>query len=147
MRRVAAIGIFGLAALAGLAGVGWLGLHPMMPGAGATYQDAPDQVAAGGTAQLSLRLAVWGAGGPASARYRDVMLQTHSGDEAQWRAWPPQRVVTDHALGQSFHFELPVPNSPDGWIDYRFTFVFDGRPNTVDGLKRIRIVAATAGSS
>lgn len=119
----------------------------MMPGAGAAYLDAPDQVIAGGQAQLTLRLAVWGAGGPASARYRDVLLQTRGDDEAQWRAWPPQRVVFDPATGLSFHFETPVPNSPGGWIDYRYTFVFDGRPNTVDGLKRVRIAAATVGPS
>lgn len=146
MRRIL-LALAGLVSLAALGLLGYCSLRPL-PGAGAAYQEAPDQAVAGRMAPLSLRLAVWGAGAAASERYRDVRLQWRLGGEAddvpgtgEWRELAASRVVSEAGpqLGVSHHFALPVPDAPGRQILYRFSFVFDGQPNQVEGLKTIRI--------
>lgn len=142
MRRTIWLGL-GVVVLAGLGLGGFWAQRALLPGAGAANQEAPGQVVAGGTAKLSLRLTVWGAGGPAPGRYHDVHLQVRSGDGAEWQDWTPRQVDTGPDAGLTYRFEVSVPKTPDKWLVYRYRFSFDGQPNSLDGLKLIAIVAST----
>lgn len=143
MRRLLLV-LAGLVSLVALGLLGYCSLRPL-PGAGAAYQEAPDQAVAGRTALLSLRLAVWGKGAPASERYRDVRLHWRLGADlpgaGEWHELLPSRVVNEGGSqpGVRYHFTLPVPDAPGQMIGYRFSFVFDGQPNQVEGLKTMRI--------
>lgn len=145
MRRIL-LALAGLAALLALAFFGYSSLRPL-PGAGAAYQDAPELAVAGSTARLSLRLATWGAGAAAAARYSDVRLQWRLGAEVEntgeWRELVASQVVDEGGPqpGVSHHFTLAVPDAPGQLIHYRFRFVFDGQRQQIEGIKTIRIEA------
>lgn len=109
------------------------------PSAGAVYQDAPDRVIAGTKARISLRLAVWGPGGPASARYRNIQLLIKSSGDEQWTALRPVRIV-DASDGITCLFEFGAPKKSTSALSYRFTFVFDGQQKEVLGKKTIAVV-------
>lgn len=134
----------GLAVLAGALLGGLWAQRPRLPGAGAAYQEAPEQALAGGTAKLSLRLAVWGAGGAAAGRYHDVHLHVRDGDGPGWQDWPARQVDSGPDAGLTYRFDVPVPNTPGKVLVYRYSFTFDGRSNSLDGLKPITIVTTAA---
>lgn len=116
----------------------WFAAASFQPGAGAAYQTAPDSVAAGGEAEISLRLAVWGEGGPAAMRYRDVRLSIGAPDAPDWQTLAPSQTL-QAADGITYRFVVKAPGAPGAVLAYRFTFVFDGSPSTVEGLKRLAV--------
>lgn len=128
--------IAALAALLAAFGLAWFSGAFYRPGAGAAYQSAPDAVAAGAQAEIGLRLAVWGAGGPAAPRYEDVRLSIGALDAPGWQTLTASKVV-NAAEGVSYVFTFKAPDHPGAVLGYRFSFVFDGRPSTVEGLKRL----------
>lgn len=140
--RRAVLASLGVGAAIAATALAYLALRVPRPGAGAAYQEAPDQAVAGATAELTLRLATWGAGGPAQGRYADVRLQSRESAAQEWSETSPRRVSVGPDSGQTYHFELTIPNTPATTISYRFTFVFDGQTHTVVGIKQIQITPA-----
>lgn len=112
------------------------------PGAGAAYQQAPDRVRAGAIVAITLRLAVWGAGGAAAGRYRDVRLLARQERVAPWVQLRPLRTSAG-ADGVTYRFEFVAAPGARA-IDYRFTFIFDGQPKELAGMKTIEVEAPAA---
>lgn len=108
-----------------------------VPGAGAAYQEAPDQIEAGDSVGISLRLAVWGAGGAAGGRYRDVRLLVQTDRDAQLTSLRPVRMF-EAADGTTYRFEFKVAPEVKS-IDYRFRLMFDNQRKEIPGLKTIAI--------
>jgi len=123
----------------------WASGAGFKPGAGAAYQTAPDEVSAGQAARITLRLRVWGSGGPARGRYEAVSLQWRSGAGGAWQTVLPEAVhETPGEL--AYDFVVATPATPGGTLSYRFTFVFDGVDSSVDGLKVLRLTERQPGA-
>lgn len=123
---------------------GYLLFQRALPGAGAVYETAPDVVAPGQRASITLRLAVWGAPGTttgpgaAQRRYRQPQLLL-SVDGGPWRALPPAHLAAA-SDGITCRFDFPVPGGARR-LAYRFRFEFDGQRKEVAGKKTIDVVA------
>lgn len=129
------------------AGLFWF-MRSTEPSGGAAYQEAPHSVRAGGDAQITLRLAVWG-GGTADprSRYRDVVAEHRVVGAADWQPAIAQTPMgTPHRVGDRqelrFVFVVRAPQVASGQamaIEYRFSFSIDGHPRSVPGQHAIRV--------
>lgn len=71
----------------------WLALAASFrPGGAGAYQDEPPADLGGERALVTLRVAVWGAGGPALGRFTDMRMQVRraGAEDAQWRDLLPE---------------------------------------------------------
>jgi len=124
----------------------WASGAGFKPGAGAAYQTAPDEVSAGQAARITLRLRVWGSGGPARGRYEHVRLQWRSSAGGEWQTVMPE-AARDKPDELVCEFVLTTPATPGAALVYRFNFVFDGIDSIVDGLKVLRLTAQQPGAA
>lgn len=106
------------------------------PGGAAAYQDVPPLVLPDGQVRITLRVAVWGAGGPAAGRFTGMRLQVRPAAAAG--AWQdllpeagPEPVPGSEGLALVFRFVVPPAFGPG--FEYRFRYAIDGVPQDVPG--------------
>jgi hypothetical protein len=82
-------------------------------------------------------------------RYKDVKLYYRLVGEPDYRVLKPDKRIAEPEKAREGHeselYEFvipPYPKGTSGEIEYYFEFVFDGRPNKVDRVKRIALLPA-----
>jgi hypothetical protein len=111
----------------------------MLPGGGGSEQIVPDTVHAGSPAKFQLVMSVadinWIRG-----RFKDLKLFYRlAGDSVYREVHPARRFSVDHGR-EGYDFVIPpYPVGTRGTLEYRFTYRFDGHPNSVPGLKAVRV--------
>lgn len=120
-----------------LAGLAWLATTLWFtPGGAAAYQDVPPRVLPDGAVRVTLRVAVWGAGGPAAGRFSGMRLQVRAAAAgAEWQDVPPEAAPDSvpNSEGRALDYHFAVPAAVGAGFEYRFRYAIDGVPQDVPG--------------
>jgi hypothetical protein len=82
-------------------------------------------------------------GGPIKGRFKDMRLYYRLVGETDWHPLESDTHVAIVAIDDArelYQFIIPPLSASGGEIEYYYEFVFDGRPNRVDGVKRIALL-------
>ncbi|MBZ8140379.1 hypothetical protein CLD22_10765 [Rubrivivax gelatinosus] len=132
--------------LALLALAAWLLLPAglfVQAGGGGAYQDEAPATLPDGRLRITLRVMVWGGGGPAAGRFDKMRLQLRSaGGGAGWHELPPESgpepVASSAGSALVYRFVVPAEliresGGTAAGLEYRFRYTFDGIAQEVPG--------------